>query len=320
MFDILYYPLKAIASAKKEKSIGKTILILFITSLLASLNVFIITKKFSGTNFIVAFGIIVGVILLALFMALLLLLTLNILSQKQSTYFDALTTLTYGFFIWACGYTISSLINLIPHSSLLSTLIIKILIGLILLITFILAVTVKLRAAMEFFQANLFTVILALMIIYTAIFLTIYLMIIKILFANIFGMSKGLGALGMLTDPRIMMPKNPDMSPVSSANEMSTQDLTTCNKNNLVPCQTSSDCINAGGRWCENRYTTGERIVETRYYCAYECHTCTKDAPVYCGTKSECDNIGAKWCERGYTNQEGKYIVERYYCSEFCRT
>lgn len=317
MFDIIYSPLEAINSAKKKKSIGKTLLILFITSLLASLNVFITTKKFSVTNFFIAIGIIIGVIFVTLFMALLLLLTLNILSQKRGTYFDALTTLTYGFFIWACGYLIYSFINLIPSSGLFSTLIKNTLSSSILLITFILAVTVKLRTAMELFQAPLFTVIISLFIIYTAIFLTIYLIIIKIIFTNIF-VGKGLGTLGMLTDPRIMMPKNPETSPVYSANKMPTQDLTACNKNNLVGCQTSSDCVGAGGNWCENKYTTGEGIVGTRYYCAYECHRCAKDTPVYCGTKSECDNIGAKWCERGYTNQEGRYIIGSYYCSVFC--
>ena len=193
MLDILFSPLEAIASAKTERSMGKTILVLFVASLLASLNVFIMTKKFSGTNFALGFGILIGVFLLTIVMAFLLQLSLHILSQRGG-YYEALTTLSYGFFIMSCGYLISSIVGLIPSTGIFLTIIVSILSGVVLLLTFIMSNAVMLRTAVELFKTDLFTVIVALMIVYTATFLTIYLMIIKTLFAGMFGMAKGLGA------------------------------------------------------------------------------------------------------------------------------
>ena len=192
MLDILFNPLKAIALAKTERSTGKTILVLFVASLLASLNIFIITKKISGTNFAFAFGILIGVFLLTLFLALLLQLSLHILSQRGG-YFEALTTLSYGVFIMSCGYLISSIIELIPSTGIFLTIIVSILSGLVLLLTFLMSNAVMLRTAVELFQTNLFTVIVALIIVYLAIFLTIYLVIIKTLLASLL-MFGGLGA------------------------------------------------------------------------------------------------------------------------------
>lgn len=193
MIDILFNPLEAITSAKTERNTGKTILVLFVASLLASLNIFITTKKFSGTNFALAFGMLIGVFLLTLFVALLLQLSLHILSQRGG-YFEALTTLSYGFFIMSCGYLISSIIGLIPSTGIFLTIIVSVLSGLVLLLTFIMSNAVMLRTAVELFQTDLFTVIVALIIVYIATFLTIYLVIIKTLFASLFGMAGGLGA------------------------------------------------------------------------------------------------------------------------------
>lgn len=193
MLDILFSPLDAIASAKTERNTGKTVLVLFVASLLASLNIFITTKKFSGTNLALAFGILIGVFLLTLFIALLLQLALHILSQRGG-YYEALTTLSYGFFIMSCGYLISSIIELIPSTGIFLRIIVSVLSGLVLLLAFIMSNAVMLRTAVELFQTDLFTVIVALMIVYIATFLTIYLVIIKTLFASLFGMAGGLGS------------------------------------------------------------------------------------------------------------------------------
>ena len=196
MLNILFSPLGAIASAKKERNIGKTILILFVASILASLNIFITTKSFSGINF--ALGVLIGTFLLTLLIALLLQLSLYVLSQRGG-YFEALTTLTYGFFIISCGYLVSSLIGLIPSTNMYLTIIGSALSGLVLLLTFVMSNAVMLRTAMELFDSGLFTVIIALIVIYIAVFWTIYLVVLNTLFVSMlgtFGMLGGMGGLG----------------------------------------------------------------------------------------------------------------------------
>ena len=103
MLNILFAPLRAIASVKAERNIGKTVLILFIASLLASLNIFVTEKGFS--NIILALGVFIGMFLFALLTAFLLQIAFHVLSQRGG-YFEALTTVTYGLFITSCGYLV----------------------------------------------------------------------------------------------------------------------------------------------------------------------------------------------------------------------
>lgn len=192
MIDILFNPLQAIASAKTERNTGKTILVLFIASLLASLNTYIKAEKISGPHVAVAFGILIGLFLLTLFVALLLQLSLHILSQKGG-YFEALTTLSYGFFIMSCGYLISSIIGLIPSTGVFLTIVVIVLSGLVLLLTFIMSNVVMLRTAVELFQTDLFTVIVAFIVVYIATVLAMYLIILKSVFAMMSGTTGPMG-------------------------------------------------------------------------------------------------------------------------------
>ncbi len=193
MINILFSPLKAIASAKKEKNIKKSFLVLLISSFFISINILTTTKKFSLSSFSTAvtvfFSSLVSVLMLAMFVALLLQLSLRILSGKGG-YFHALTTLSYGLFIISCGSLIVSLISLAPMHGLFATFF-NLLTALILLFTFIISNAVILKAATELFQTELFVVVVALLIVYTAAFLTAYLVIVKILFAGLFDIVTG---------------------------------------------------------------------------------------------------------------------------------
>jgi len=193
MINILFSPLKAIASAKKEKNIKKSFLVLLVSSFFISINILITTKKFSlsslSTAMTVFFSSLVSVFVLTMFVALLLQLSLRILSGK-GRYFHALTTLSYGLFIMSCGSLIASLITLVPMHGLFATLL-NLLTALILLFTFIISNAVILKAATELFQTELFVVVVALLIVYTAAFLTAYLVIARILFAGLFDIVTG---------------------------------------------------------------------------------------------------------------------------------
>lgn len=194
MFDILFSPLKAIASAKSERSIGKTMLVLLVASLLAAIDFFLITKKFSGIYFLIALGILLGTFLGILFLAVLLQLTIYVISQRGG-YFEALTTLSYGCFIMASGYLVSSILGLVPYIGIVLS-------GIIILFATILSITVMLRAAIELFQIDLLTAIIALIIINTAIFLAIYFVLLRtLLFGGLFGMPGFGAAPGLGTVP-----------------------------------------------------------------------------------------------------------------------
>ena len=193
MLNILFSPLKAIALAKSKRNIGNTILILFVASVLASLNGFVTAKSFS--NITLALAVFVGTFLFALLVALLLKMALYVLSQRGG-YFEALTAVTYGIFITSCGYLVSSLIGLIPSNAILLTVIGSVLSGLVLLFTLIMSNVVVLRTAMELFEIDLFTVLVALIIVYLTIFSTLYFVLLKTLFA---GMAGTLGSMGSMS-------------------------------------------------------------------------------------------------------------------------
>jgi len=193
MLNILFAPLEAIALAKEKRNIGKTILILFVSSILASLNVFITTKGFSDITF--ALGVFAGTFLFTMLIALLLQLALHVLSQSGG-YFEALTTVTYGFFIISCGYLVSSLIGLIPSTDMYLKIIVSALSGLVLLLTLVMSNVVVLRTAMELFETDLFTVIIAMMVIYMAVFWAIYLVFLNSLLVSMLGMLGGMSGMG----------------------------------------------------------------------------------------------------------------------------
>ena len=193
MLNILFAPLEAIALAKEKRNIGKTFLILFVASILASLNVFITTRGFSDITS--ALWVFLGTFLFTILIAFLLQLALHVLSQSGG-YFEALTTVSYGFFIISCGYLISSLINLIPSTNTYLKIAVSALSGLVLLLAFLMSQVVILRTAMELFETDLFTVAIAIIIIYMAIFWAIYLVFLNSLFASMFKTFGMLGGMG----------------------------------------------------------------------------------------------------------------------------
>jgi len=193
MLNILFAPLDAIALAKEKRNIGKTFLILFVASILASLNVFVTTKGFSDITS--ALGVFAGTFLFTLLIALLLKLALHVLSQSGG-YFEALTTVTYGFFIISCGYLVSSLISLIPSTDMYLKIIVSASSGLVLLFTLVMSNVVVLRTAMELFETDLFTVIIAMIVIYIAVFWAIYLVFLNSLLVSMLGMLGGMSGMG----------------------------------------------------------------------------------------------------------------------------
>src|SRR3989338_2175841 len=180
MFDILVSPLEAIASAKEEKNIGKTFFVLFIASLIGSLNIFVSRMPFDGTTLVIALAVLAGSFLLTLLIALLFQLSLYVLSQKGG-YFEALTSLSYGSLIAVVGFLVYSIVGLIPSQGTILTIIVAVLTSLVAVFTLVLSNAVALRAAVELFQTDFFTVVIALVIVYIALVVAAYLAVIKIL-------------------------------------------------------------------------------------------------------------------------------------------
>ena len=180
MFDILVSPLEAIASAKEEKNIGKTFFVLFIASLIGSLNIFVSRMAFDGTTLVIALAVLAGSFLLTLLIALLFQLSLYVLSQKGG-YFEALTSLSYGSLIAVVGFLVYSIVGLIPSQGTILTIIVAVLTSLVAVFTLVLSNAVALRAAVELFQTGFFTVVIALVIVYIALVVAAYLAVIKIL-------------------------------------------------------------------------------------------------------------------------------------------
>lgn len=180
MFDILVSPLEAIASAKEEKNIGKTFFVLFIASFIGSFNIFVSKMSFDGTTLVIALAVLAGSFLLTLLIALLFQLSLYVLSQKGG-YFEALTSLSYGSLIAVVGFLVYSIVGLIPSQGTILTIIVAVLTSLVAVFTLVLSNAVALRAAVELFQTDFFTVVIALVIVYIALVVAAYLAVIKIL-------------------------------------------------------------------------------------------------------------------------------------------
>jgi len=172
MFDILFNPTKSIDKAKKG-NIGKTFLILLVASLFVALSV-LFTSGFSLWSVIIAAVSLVSVFAITMFLAVLLQFTMHILSKKGG-YYEALTTLTYGFFVLSCGVFLSSVITLIPKTTAVLAIIVTSISGIAMLFAFICANAVVLRAALVLFKTDLLTVVVALTIIYFGTLLVLYL-------------------------------------------------------------------------------------------------------------------------------------------------
>lgn len=182
MLDILFSPLEAIARAKKEKNVIKTFVALFVASVSSSIFSLNLAKYFGHKYAImgVTFG---GALLLTIIIAFLLELCMNILTPGGG-YYEAITSLSYSFFIMSTGLLISFLIGWIPKHNKYIALFTMIISISVLLVTCTLSSAVLLRAVTALFQTNLLTAIIALSIVYSAVFLALYLFALKNILAS----------------------------------------------------------------------------------------------------------------------------------------
>ena len=154
-------------------------------------------ERFSWDNVIIAAIIFIIVLSVMLLAALLMHVTLRILAPKAG-YFEALTTLSYGLFILASGYLISAFIGLISAYGAMSTLLLGLLSGIILVFTFIMSHAVMIRMGMALFKTDLLTTLVAFWIVYTAIFLAGYFVVAKYFLAKaMMAYTTGMGSSGM---------------------------------------------------------------------------------------------------------------------------
>ncbi|MFC1774767.1 hypothetical protein ACFLZN_00445 [Nanoarchaeota archaeon] len=190
MFEILFNPLKAIAKAKK-KNMQNTMLMLGIASLFTALS-FLFMAGFSGENVLTTVGVLVGAFVFVLFLGFLLKLGMSILA-KNSGYYEALTTLTFGFLIASVGGLVNSILGLIPTLGNMSLILIMgFITGIVMLFTVILSVVTTFRTGMELFKTDLLTIVVGLTVIFVGAGISMYSIFLKVLFASMFGMFTGM--------------------------------------------------------------------------------------------------------------------------------
>ncbi|NOZ80052.1 MAG: hypothetical protein GXP63_00120 [DPANN group archaeon] len=182
MFDAIFFPLDAIARAKAERSMTKTLLLLLGASLLTALSAFLMTQHWE-----MAVTVFVGVFLLNLFIAFLIKIALHVLIQRGGFY-ESLTALSLGYYISSFGFLVVVLIGMIPGDELSMTLVKGVLSGIALLSLLLLSAMTLFRATMEFFQVDLLTVVVTFTTLYLLLFISLYLGLLKIVFPLMFGL------------------------------------------------------------------------------------------------------------------------------------
>jgi len=176
MFELLFSPTSAIAKANSSTSTGKTVLFLFVASLLTALSIFLLINKYTSQFVTLAGLILVASFLGVMFTAFLLKISLNVL-YKQGSFYSALTTLTYGFYIVSFGMFIVSLIGLVPASENFVITAALTIIKLLILAPFIaLSFSVMLKTGVTLFNIDLFTMVVVIITVYTAVFLALYIL------------------------------------------------------------------------------------------------------------------------------------------------
>lgn len=182
MLDIIFNPVGAIHEARTHKAMGRSMLVLLVASVLAAVNVFAISKSFANIWIYAALGIFAGTFLITLLMARLLQTAIQVLAQKGSFY-AGVTTLSYSTLIMSSAYLTTSLIGLIPSPHIAFAVVLKAISALVLLVLAVVAFAVMFKAGVELFHVDLFTIIVALLIVYLATFLTLYLAVIRTIFS-----------------------------------------------------------------------------------------------------------------------------------------
>jgi len=168
--EILTNPVIAIAKAKKEKDISKTVMILVLSWILISMSFFF--SFYKGIIFLVAFGSTLTVLLFgiifSIFLSYLINIIMNILGGKGK-YYDALTATTYSSLPISIGLFIMSLVSAAyPMLGML--------LGFILIaITIALSLSIYFRSIKEFYSTDMFTTFIGFLIIIYVFMLSIYL-------------------------------------------------------------------------------------------------------------------------------------------------
>lgn len=173
MFDVLTSPLDAIQRAKKNKSMKDTLLLLLVASVFLAIAVLLQNASFNASAFQAAGLTLVLGFAGTAFMALLLQLSLHILTTKGG-YFEALTTLTYGMFITSCGMLAASVVGLLSMAGQTFAMVGAFLGGLVLLFALIMSYSVSLKAGMELFNTDILTVVIAILIVHLSVLVSMY--------------------------------------------------------------------------------------------------------------------------------------------------
>ncbi len=185
MFNILFLPKKAILDAKKEKNLQKSYMVALVASIITAVSVLFFTQ-FTGEGLILAILALIGAFLGVLIFSFLFKVFMLIVAKKAGFY-EALTTVSYGFFAMSCGYLIAGILGLIPAVGIYFS-------GVVLLLTFVVSNAIVLRLGVELFEADLLLIIVALVAVYVALFFSTYFMFLQTILGS-FGAVTG-GAYG----------------------------------------------------------------------------------------------------------------------------
>ncbi len=173
MLDIILNPLGVIQRLKKGKDSAGSWKVLLVVAVLSFVGV-LISGVAKGLDFLNAVlggaGIAILVFLGVMLSSFLVNFVLALLTGK-SNYYSALTAAAYGGFIGVVGNLTVVLIDLIPSSDLLTTGILGLFMGIVMLFTVILAASVQIRLLKEFYECDILTVIVAWLIVVLSLFL-----------------------------------------------------------------------------------------------------------------------------------------------------
>ncbi len=166
MWTILTKPAEAITKAKREKDLGKSMLVLLVAVLIFGLDVLL----FSGAVYRSGFGsaFLAGILAAIMFfigiiiLGFLLQVGLHVLTGHDD-FFSSVTPLAYSWLVLACGMLIATILGLIP------TFIGPLLGVLVMLPTLVLFHVVFIKGIIELYETDLLTAIVAVFIVYTAI-------------------------------------------------------------------------------------------------------------------------------------------------------
>ncbi|MEM5801933.1 MAG: YIP1 family protein [Candidatus Aenigmatarchaeota archaeon] len=131
--EILINPVSALAKAKRERNLNKTLIVLLVDWVIFALAALVVSRLLStlatrGASFLLAPIVFFLGFLGSLFFALLTQILFDILGGKGK-YFEALTPLAYSKFALSLGVFLASLFSMLPFIGLLLSLVVLSLFG-----------------------------------------------------------------------------------------------------------------------------------------------------------------------------------------------